>query len=96
VSITLSDYVQGVDYVLFDRALIPPQVRFNYAMDAQHISINFLGQAPLEAYQALLQSLKHECSDADNRTLHVKIDAISGDAQFALLDATIDTSGNTF
>jgi len=90
-SIMLWGYEQGVDYLLFERACIPSEVRFSYEMDEAHIGIHFFGDASVKAYRALLGSVRHEASSISRGSLHVKVEAYGVKTSWVLFEGAIDT-----
>jgi hypothetical protein len=95
-SIEVSGGRQGVDYVFFDRRMVPESLQFTYSLDEGSMGIYFEGIASRGDYQSLLQTLTYECSqNATMASLHVKLKVGSKNKTYTLLDEVIDTLGNT-
>jgi hypothetical protein len=87
---------QGVDYVLFDRQLVPESLHFTYSLDEDTMGIQFEGRASRQSYKDLLQTLTHECTHSSSANpLHVKIAVGTKEKTYILFDGPIDTHGNT-
>ena len=85
VSITIKRDTQGRDYLLFDKNLVPKDVRFSYMIDDELIVLKFFGKS--KHYVDLLKSLSHESSSLN--TLHVQVEAGFKGAKICLFDGLI-------
>jgi len=97
VNIQIKGGRQGIDYVLFDRHLVPESMNFTYSLGEDAMGIRFEGAAPKQIYSNLLQTLSHECAhDSSGIPLHVKILASAKESLYTLFNGSIDTHGNTY
>ena len=85
VSITIKRHTQGRDYLLFDKNLVPKDVRFSYMIDDELIVLKFFGKS--KHYVDLLKSLCHESGSLN--TLHVQVEAGFKGAKICLFDGLI-------
>jgi len=95
-SIEISGGRQGIDYVLFDRHLVPENLHFTYSLDEDSMGVYFDGLSSKQNYINLFQTLIYECPhNSPNKSLRVKIKVGSSVKTYLLLDGPIDTHGNT-
>ena len=95
-TILVQGYQQGEDYLLFNNALLPVGVKYQYSIVDDAVMIRFQGEASTQEYGDLLKSLTYENTAAEpaGGIRNIQISVNDGNDENVIVETALHVEGN--